>query len=66
MDNEKEINRLASKHIGKLLTRLAVRYNLPDDIQNAVKAQFRMFQDDVLDVIKEGKNGTISSNSTLD
>lgn len=53
---EKEINRLTNRHIGKLLTKLDERYNLEDDIKEAIKAHFRGFSDDIKNNVGKVKN----------
>jgi len=54
---EKDIIGITSKHIGKLLTILTDRYNIPDDAAQAIKAQFRMMQHDVLCLVKRENGG---------
>lgn len=53
---ENEINRIASRHIGRLLSRLQESYDLNDDMCEAIKAQFRMMQGDVIELYKEMQN----------
>ena len=65
-DIEEEINRLASRHIGRLLTRISQRNSIPKDVENGIKAQFRMFQDDILAILGGTKNGAIPRNPTMD
>ena len=48
-----EIHRLTNRHIAKLLTRLQERYSIESDIIAGIKAQFRMFENDVINHIGE-------------
>lgn len=53
---ENEVNRIASRHIGRLLARLQENYTLNNDMCEAIKAQFRMMQGDVIELYKEMQN----------
>lgn len=53
---ENEVNRIASRHIGRLLARLQDSYEINDDMCEAIKAQIRMMQGDVIDLYKEIQN----------
>ena len=61
---EKEIEGITSKHIGKLLTILSGRYNIPDDAQQCIKAQFRMMQHDIKCLVKR-ENGEKNGQSLV-
>lgn len=48
MEFNQEINRLTNRHIAKLLDRLAERQSIPTDVEQTIKAQFRMLQEDII------------------
>jgi ubiquinone biosynthesis protein COQ9 len=48
IDFATEVNRLTSRHIAKLLSRLEERYSIEQEIVNAIKVQFRMLADDII------------------
>lgn len=62
MCQEDEIDRLASRHIAKLLTRLGD--TIAPVQESEIKRQFRFFADDVKQV-KQGVNSEKSGNKTV-
>ena len=52
-----EINRFTSRHIAKLLSHFdSKNINLTDFEKEAIKAQFRMLQDDIINYVRDVKN----------
>ena len=48
-----QINKSTNRHIAKVLTRLNERYDINNDINEVIKVQFRMLQNDILEHISE-------------
>lgn len=48
MSIEDQINTITSRHIAKLLTKLDKNIPLDQNSKEAIKAQFRMLQDDII------------------
>lgn len=53
--NEKQVINLCTKHIARILNRLEKRFDLPDDVTQCIKAQFRLLQKDLIEKLEEEK-----------
>jgi hypothetical protein len=60
--NNKDITNLCTKHIARVLNRLEKRFELPHDVSQCIKAQFRLLQKDLIEKLEEEKKDEISIN----